>query len=152
MGGVNGSAYIECILRIKVTYANFHLLGDPALTLHYPKFSVQTTSINGKTLSNQFTDTLGGLQTVTIAGQVSSSNGQIINNYNGLVYTTVFDREKKVNCLVNTPESALYVDTLGTFTPFQFILQKDLRQLYLNKILQLEFLIVFLNIFRLLLQ
>ncbi|NBX19808.1 MAG: oxidoreductase, partial [Bacteroidia bacterium] len=107
------------------TYANFHLLGDPALTLHYPQYQILTSAVNGKTLSVSSRDTLGALQKVSISGKIVNTEGTILNQYNGLVYTTVFDREKKINCLVNTPESALYVDTLGSFMPFSFVSQKN---------------------------
>lgn len=107
------------------TYANFHLLGDPALTLHYPQHQVITSSVNGKSLTVSSTDTLGALQNISISGKIVNSSGQTLQNYNGLVYTTVFDREKRITCLVNTPESALYADTLGGYMPFSFVSQKN---------------------------
>lgn len=74
---------------------NFSLLGDPALTMVYPKLNVQTTHINNVELAS-FTDTLKALEEVEFKGKVTDSNGNFLNNFNGFIYPTVFDKESKV--------------------------------------------------------
>ncbi len=74
---------------------NFSLLGDPALTMVYPKLNVETTHINNTELA-VFTDTLKALDEVEFRGKVTDSNGSFLSNYNGFIYPTVFDKESKV--------------------------------------------------------
>jgi hypothetical protein len=69
----------------------FVLLGDPALTLAYPEHDVATTRINGLPISQ--IDTLKALSKVLIEGEVRSSAGQLLTNFNGIVYPSVFDKK-----------------------------------------------------------
>jgi hypothetical protein len=62
---------------------NFILLGDPALTLAYPKYQIKTTNID---------DTLKALKEVIINGQIENE-GDLLLDYNGVIYATVFDKE-----------------------------------------------------------
>lgn len=66
------------------------LLGDPSMTLAYPKNQVVTTAINGITVSGN--DTLSALEQVTISGEIRDKSGNLLNNFNGVVYPTVFDK------------------------------------------------------------
>ncbi|MEO0404892.1 MAG: hypothetical protein AAF193_08480, partial [Bacteroidota bacterium] len=50
---------------------NFSLLGDVALKLSYPRFEVETTSINGTPLDGVNQETVNSLQEVTVAGRVT---------------------------------------------------------------------------------
>ena len=74
---------------------NFSLLGDPALTMVYPKLNVQTTHINNIELAS-FGDTLKALEEVEFKGKVTDSNGNFLDGFNGFIYPTVFDKESKV--------------------------------------------------------
>ena len=74
---------------------NFSLLGDPALKMVYPMFNVQTTHINNTEI-NSFNDTLKALNETEFKGKVTDSNGNVLNNFNGFIYPTVFDKESKV--------------------------------------------------------
>jgi hypothetical protein len=78
---------------------NFSLLGDPALKMALPQNQVVTTSVNGSPL-NQL-DTLKALSKVTIAGYVADEAGNKMNSYNGVVYPTVFDKERTIKTLNN---------------------------------------------------
>ena len=116
-------------------YANFHLLGDPALTLAYPKDKIYTSSINQKALTVSSSDTLKALSKITVKGFVGDANGNKLN-FNGLVYPTVFDKEQDITCLMNTDKSAInypLAPTETSLTPFQFKLQKNI--LYRGKAL-----------------
>lgn len=115
-------------------YANFHLLGDPALRLAYPENKVITTQINNNAVSVSSSDTLGSLSKMTITGYVADASGNKLSNFNGLVYPTVFDKEQTVVCIMNTPSSGLKYNNTDTASihPFQFSLQKNI--LYRGKV------------------
>jgi hypothetical protein len=78
---------------------NFTLLGDPALRLAYPVHDVSTTKINGVVVSSL--DTIKALSKVTIEGEVQDASGNKLANYNGVIYPTVFDKEKDIVTLAN---------------------------------------------------
>ena len=83
--------------------------GDPALRLNYPKWKVETLSINGRypgydTDSIQindstwqtypvYHDTISALQPVTIEGVVKDFAGNVAENFNGVVSVIVYDKE-----------------------------------------------------------
>ncbi len=66
------------------------LLGDPSMTLAYPEQRVVTTTINGNPVSGN--DTIRALQRVTISGEIQDNSGNLLSNFNGTVYPTVFDK------------------------------------------------------------
>ncbi|MBN1339062.1 MAG: type IX secretion system sortase PorU [Bacteroidales bacterium] len=82
------------------TTRNFMLLGDPALRMSYPDYLVKTTHINGIEVSGQI-DTLSALRTMTFRGEISDSLGNRIENFNGLIYTTVFDKATEYKTRAN---------------------------------------------------
>ncbi|MBE7174087.1 MAG: type IX secretion system sortase PorU [Williamsia sp.] len=87
-----------------VNNRKFTLLGDPALTLAFPRYTVQTTAINGKPIAGVL-DTLKALQQYEIRGQVAGASGAVISNFNGTVNITVYDKAQTVGTLGNDPES-----------------------------------------------
>lgn len=105
-------------------FANFHLLGDPAMPLAYPELKVVTSKINNVTTTQSSSDTLGALARITVSGFVADTSGNKMASFNGIVYPTVFDKEQNVVCLLNDPGSALQ----GTDppAPFEFKLQKNI--------------------------
>lgn len=119
----------EAVMKTKAAkgqryeYSNFHLLGDPALTLAYPEEKVITSSINGVAVTNNSSDTLTALSKITVSGFVADDNGNKLTNFNGVVYPTVFDKEQNVVCLLNSEKSSISVATL---TPYQFPVQKNI--------------------------
>lgn len=86
---------------------NFSLLGDPSLTLAYPKYIIVTDSINGVSTS-MFSDTLHALQKYTIKGHVQYQDGSPISNYNGTLYPTIFDKPITIATLSNDGGSKFY--------------------------------------------
>ena len=70
----------------------FNLLGDPALTLAIPKYNVVTT---------EFPDTMKGLSKVTIRGFVADRNNQKMQDFNGIIYPSVFDKSREIKGLHN---------------------------------------------------
>lgn len=79
---------------------NFALLGDPALQLGKPRPSIVTDSINGISVALE-TDTLKALSKITVNGHVENLTGELLTNYNGIVFPTVFDKRKIRNTLRN---------------------------------------------------
>ena len=113
----------KAVLGPSINYSNFHLIGDPAVTLSYPEQKIITSKINMSVITPSTTnsDTLGALQKVTIAGFVSDTLGNKLANLNGLVYPTVFNKEQNVTCLLNDADS----DNNSPGVPFVFKLQKN---------------------------
>ncbi len=141
----NGEYYrIGDIMRLAKTNTintinkrNFSLLADPALRLSYPEYKVVTTSINQKNTSEK-TDTVGSLQKVTVTGYVADRFNNKMNDFNGKVVPTVYDKAATMKTLGNaneTPmsfkvqENVVYKGlasvTNGEFT-FSFVIPKDI--------------------------
>jgi Peptidase family C25 len=91
------------------------LLGDPALKLAYPKDSIVLAKINGVEVT-EVPDTLKALAEVSISGSVYSCEGYKLDDFNGTVFTSVFDKETKLTTLGQDEES----------TPRTFYLRKNI--------------------------
>ena len=116
----------------------FSLLGDPALRLNYPKYDIVTTAINGQAIGTEI-DTIKALSKVKIEGEVRDENGALMENFNGVVYPTVFDKMSNITTLENDDKSnetefQLHRNTIfkgqaavvnGKFS-FEFIVPKDI--------------------------
>jgi hypothetical protein len=90
---------------LNTSIRNFTLLADPVLTLHYPKYVVATTSINGLPIDTAKLDTARALSKMTVSGEVRDKNGSLLSSFNGIVYPTVFDKAAKITTLGNDAES-----------------------------------------------
>lgn len=101
----------------------FILLGDPALVLNYPKYNVQTKTVNGYDV-NVYVDTLKALSKVTITGEVTDESGVKLSDFNGTVYPAVYDKPVTINTLINDP-TASGVGGWGPSQEFDFELQKN---------------------------
>ncbi|MEN9611174.1 MAG: hypothetical protein RLZZ628_1988 [Bacteroidota bacterium] len=100
------------VLRIAKNHANtgsngqkFTLLGDPAMRLSLPKYEVVTSKINNRAVNAVIRDTFKALQKVTIEGFVRGDNGQVLTNFNGKIYPTVFDKALIAKTLGQDPSS-----------------------------------------------
>ncbi len=116
---------------------NFILLGDPALTLAIPKFSVHTDSLNGISV-NEPLDTLSAFSHVCISGHLEDTDHNLLNNYNGIIYPSVYDKNQVVTTLANDGGETMQFDTRenliykgkasivnGRFS-FDFVVPKDI--------------------------
>lgn len=74
--------------------------GDPAMQLALPKPEIRLIAINDKPLT-QPRDTLKALSRVKISGEVVTPDGALINNYNGVLTSTVFDKPLERQTLAN---------------------------------------------------
>jgi len=83
-------------------YTHFCLLGDPAITLAYPKEHIYTSSVKSSSTNNvSLNDTLKALSKITVKGFVGDKNGSILNNFNGVIYPTIFDKATNQTTLGN---------------------------------------------------
>jgi len=82
----------------------FVLLGDPALTLAFPKFKIITTKINSTSFPGQ-TDTLSAGEKASIEGQLIDNNGILLTGFNGTIYPVVYDKPQTIITLGNDPGS-----------------------------------------------
>jgi len=77
--------------------AKYTLLGDPALTLALPRYNVVTDSLlvdeGGELLQM---DSIKALGRYTLKGAVENEDGTLIDNFNGNVYVTIFDKKQTV--------------------------------------------------------
>lgn len=73
----------------------FILLGDPAMRMAYPSLKVITSKVADIETGEQ-SDTLRALQTVLIEGYVAREDNTLASDFNGMVITTVFDKQSNV--------------------------------------------------------
>jgi hypothetical protein len=99
---------------IIVNSRNFSLLGDPAQRLAYPEDLVKLAKINNVAI-DPLPDTIQALSLVTLSGQVTDRQGNVLNDYSGTLYPTIFDKPSTILTQANDGGS-----------PFQFKLQKNI--------------------------
>ncbi|MDG1716564.1 MAG: type IX secretion system sortase PorU [Saprospiraceae bacterium] len=126
----------------KINARKFSLLGDPSMRLSVPLLNVETSKINGTSIS-EFSDTLKALEQVTIDGIITDQNNQFVSDYNGIVYPTIFDKESTLRTLANDSNSGeksfnviknilfkgAATVTNGMFS-FTFVVPKDINYAY----------------------
>jgi hypothetical protein len=119
----------------------FVLLGDPVVPLNYPTNIAVTASVSG--VRSQIIDTLRALSKVTITGEVRDPNNNLMNNFNGILYPTVFDKASSLQTLRNdntsrTDDFSLLKNVIykgkasvtnGLFS-FSFVVPKDISYSY----------------------
>lgn len=79
---------------------NFTLLGDPSMKLAYPFHQVITDSINGQSVDMQI-DTLKALKKVTISGHIADPEGVLLDQFNGIIFPRIYDKERSQTTLAN---------------------------------------------------
>jgi hypothetical protein len=95
----------------------FTLLGDPALTIAFPVLKVRPTRINGTPVSQ--TDTLSATEKITIEGEVTDVQGNVLTGFNGNAWLTVFDKPQTITTLANDPTSIQTTFRVQTNTLFK---------------------------------
>lgn len=73
---------------------NFMLLGDPAMAAGLPTHKMVITHINDAAL-DATPDTLKALDLVKLRGEVQTQSNQLIANYNGQAWITVYDKQRE---------------------------------------------------------
>lgn len=122
---------------------NFILLGDPALSLALPEYTVKTDSLNGIAVLNPL-DTLKAFSHVRISGHLEDTDQNPLTTFNGTIYPSVFDKSLTVTSLANdggdpmqfeTQENLLFKGKAtvknGNFS-FEFMVPKDITYSFGN--------------------
>ena len=91
----------------KLQYA---LLGDPALTMGNPLQRVVVDKINDKDVDGTPIPLRAG-ERVKLSGHVEQADGTTMTDFNGIVYTRLFDNKETITCLNNAGAAT---------TPFTF--------------------------------
>jgi hypothetical protein len=115
------------------------LLGDPSMQLAAPRLKVITSLVNNKLPGS---DTLHALSKVTVKGYVADNSNAKMTGFNGLLYSSIFDKPSLVNTLGNDggivfsfwlQKSLIYKGKVqvknGDFS-FTFIVPKDIAMRY----------------------
>lgn len=95
--------------------AMFVLLGDPSMPLAIPTYRIVTDSINHH-VPGIAGDTLRALSKVTVCGHIAGTDNELLQDFNGTLYPTIFDKKSIVTTLANDPDSQ----------PFDFEVQKNI--------------------------
>ncbi len=75
---------------LNINSRNFTLLGDPTALFPIPVNGITTTVLP---------DTLKAGEKVIIKGFVNNANGQILNQFNGIIYPTIYDKPSVISTL-----------------------------------------------------
>lgn len=87
--------------------AMIYLLGDPSMPLAMPKYNIVTDSMNHISV-NSALDTARAFSKITVSGRIVDDNGQIIENFNGSVFPSVYDKKIIATTLSNDPASPAF--------------------------------------------
>ena len=121
-----------------VNNRSYALLGDPSMTLNYPKYKVIVTSVNGQNI-NALSDTIKALSTIKIEGELRDQvSNAILTDFNGVVNSDIYDKYAILSTLGqysdpvqyklrnNTIQSGQATVKNGKFS-FTFIVPKDIN-------------------------
>jgi len=97
----------------------FLLIGDPSMTLAYPRHQVMTTHINGQLIETNRLDTVGALDSVSLAGMVSIDGLNPDQSFNGVMDITIYDKSTTIRTLQNDERSRARDFDLFTNVVFQ---------------------------------
>lgn len=122
--------------------SKFVLLGDPSLNFAFPDHEVITLAINDIVIT-EASDTIKALSNITIRGEMQDYDGNMLSDFNGTLYPTVFDKPAKYTTLGNdtgSPITTFYMQNNALYKgkasivdgnwEFNFIAPKDLAYNY----------------------
>ncbi len=75
-------------------------IGDPAMKLAIPKPNIRLTKINDISITDSV-DVLEALSLAKLEGEVVDEFGNVLNNYNGVLTATIYDKEIDRQTLAN---------------------------------------------------
>ncbi len=120
----------------------FQLFGDPAQTLAIPSLANKILTINENEISGAV-DTFSAMETVKVQGIVTDRKGNKLENFNGTLFATVYDKEIELRTRANDPHSSVYgfkvqkniifkglAEVKGGEWAFQFVVPKDINYSY----------------------
>lgn len=126
---------------ITINSRKYTLIGDPSQKLAIPFRKVLTSSINNKNVDvNYLPDTLGALTKVRISGIIVDESDKIVENFNGFIKPSIFDKSTVTKTLAQdngsyiteylTQKNILFSGNAtvknGQFS-FSFVIPKDIN-------------------------
>lgn len=126
---------------ITINSRKYTLIGDPSQKLAIPFRKIITTNINSKTIDvNYQPDTIGALSKVQISGIIVDESEKILENFNGFIKPSIFDKATLTKTLAQdngsyeieyiTQKNILFTGNAtvknGRFS-FSFIVPKDIN-------------------------
>ncbi len=88
----------DCLRRVKnqeslsTNIQKYVLIGDPALPILIPKYKVKTQTLNNITINDLDSVKINPLEKVTFKGQILNKQGVKQDNFNGILYATLYDK------------------------------------------------------------
>ena len=79
---------------------SYNFMGDPAMPMYIPRYKVTTTMVSGTEIADDATPvTVYPLAENSIGGQITDSDGNIVSDFNGTIYISVYDAPVSVKTL-----------------------------------------------------
>ena len=85
----------------------FTLLGDPATVIALPTHGVRTTMVDTMAVDGVRTDTVRALQKMRISGEIVDVSGNLLADFNGEVFPTIYDKAQTIPTLQQDGSSPL---------------------------------------------
>ena len=80
----------------------YGIIGDPSMRLPWPKLDVKVDSINGVELATaEEYPVLKARSNATLSGYISGSQGELVEDFNGIVEIALYDAEKVITTNAN---------------------------------------------------
>lgn len=86
----------------------FVLIGDPACRMVYPDYNAETIEINSTVVLPEQSDTIKALQLVQIKGITTDRSGNKLDNYNGELFISVYDKKSEIQTYGDEGSSYTY--------------------------------------------
>ncbi len=100
LGDIIRRAKNESSSASEVNIKKYYLLGNPAMRLAFPKYFVTVDSINSVAVE-LFLDTLGALSLVKMGGFIRDNFGNVMDDFNGILESSIFDKVQQEFTLGN---------------------------------------------------
>jgi len=119
----------------------FVLIGDPACRMAYPENRAETVKINSHVVIPEEPDTIKALQLVKVEGIVTNESGTKLDDFNGELFTSVYDKKSEIVTLGDENNAyTFYVRNSIIFNgkasiingdfEFEFMVPKDIAYKY----------------------
>ena len=117
-------------------------IGDPAMKLAFPDPNIKITSVNDIPI-NDLNEPIKALSLVNIKGQVEGIGGEVLNNYNGELTSTVFDKNISRSTLAN---DNIYQNNEPIILDLQLLVKQFLKEKHLFLMVCLNLILWYLEI------